>query len=308
LESAAPGPELRLLVTALMLQRAPAVVRSHAFAAAIRAWRADRSVPAIVRSHPAEAVRIWRGDVERTEAPADLCAGELRTDELRSSQPTAPEPRQRKAALAASRAAGQARHIVTRSPEIKPVIAVASAGSSASIPSEAAVERITTEYGGVFYLVNVALDLALYGDFTTPAQPGLALPIWDFLTLIGERMAGPTLAEDPLGALLARLSRRAENEPAGKWFEPPGGQSLSEWIERTFEQVQARLVVALGIADSEALYPLVLEHRADIEATATRIDVRFSLSAHPIELRIAGLDRDPGWVPSGGRSIAFHYE
>jgi hypothetical protein len=125
---------------------------------------------------------------------------------------------------------------------------------------------------------------------------------------MGERMAGPALAEDPLGAWLARLSGRAQDEPAGKWFEPPGGQPLLEWIERTLEQVQARLVAALGVADSESLYPLVLEHRAEIETTAARVDVRFSLSAHPIELRIAGLDRDPGWVPSGGRSIAFHYE
>jgi hypothetical protein len=31
------------------------------------------------------------------------------------------------------------------------------------------------------------------------------------------------------------------------------------------------------------------------------------LATLPIELRIAGLDRDPGWIPSAGRSISFHF-
>jgi hypothetical protein len=25
-------------------------------------------------------------------------------------------------------------------------------------------------------------------------------------------------------------------------------------------------------------------------------------------VRLAGLDRDPGWVPAAGRRVAFHYE
>ncbi len=45
-----------------------------------------------------------------------------------------------------------------------------------------------TRFGGLFYLVNVALYLELYGDFTAPAQPGLPLTIWDFLALLGHRL------------------------------------------------------------------------------------------------------------------------
>jgi hypothetical protein len=35
--------------------------------------------------------------------------------------------------------------------------------------------------------------------------------------------------------------------------------------------------------------------------------INFALAELPIEIRIAGLDRDPGWVPAAGRFIAFHF-
>jgi hypothetical protein len=42
--------------------------------------------------------------------------------------------------------------------------------------------------------------------------------------------------------------------------------------------------------------------------TATRVDVVFELKRLPLEVRMAGLDRDPGWVPAAGRFVAFHFE
>jgi acetyl/propionyl-CoA carboxylase alpha subunit len=47
---------------------------------------------------------------------------------------------------------------------------------------------------------------------------------------------------------------------------------------------------------------------ARVALTATRVDVFYSLNRHPIEIRLAGLDRDPGWVPAAGRFVAFHFE
>jgi hypothetical protein len=37
------------------------------------------------------------------------------------------------------------------------------------------------------------------------------------------------------------------------------------------------------------------------------VHVHLSLSQLPLDLRIAGLDRDPGWIPAAGRSVAFHF-
>lgn len=38
-----------------------------------------------------------------------------------------------------------------------------------------------------------------------------------------------------------------------------------------------------------------------------RLDVHFALAVLPIALRLAGLDRDPGWLPSEGRDLRFHF-
>jgi hypothetical protein len=69
-----------------------------------------------------------------------------------------------------------------------------------------------------------------------------------------------------------------------------------------------RLGSALDIHEPDALRTLLFQQNAKICVTATRVDVTYSLSEHPIELRLAGLDRDPGWIPAGGRILAFHYE
>jgi hypothetical protein len=176
------------------------------------------------------------------------------------------------------------------------------------LPPGAPPERIATEWGGTLYLVNVAIALGFYGDFTNPASPGLALPLWDFLALVGERMAGEQFTGDPLPALFARLSGRSEDELPGAQFEPPNGESLATWLDRICHEIQVRVLASLGLGDACDLQTLLLNHPANIEASSARLDASFSLANHPIALRIAGLDRDPGWVPASGRSIYFHYE
>jgi hypothetical protein len=39
-----------------------------------------------------------------------------------------------------------------------------------------------------------------------------------------------------------------------------------------------------------------------------RLDVHLALNDLPLPLRLAGLDRDPGWLPAEGRTIAFHFQ
>jgi hypothetical protein len=176
------------------------------------------------------------------------------------------------------------------------------------LPPAPAPDQIHTEWGGSFYLVNVAIGLEYYGDFTTPASRGLALPLWDFLALLGARMIGDAFAADPLPSLFARLSGRTEEEPPGAHFEPPTGEPLTVWLERICHEVQERVATSLGVEDDCDFRTLLLHHHAKVVTNSVRIDAHFSLAQHPIELRVAGLDRDPGWVPAGGRSIYFHYE
>jgi len=240
--------------------------------------------------------------------------------------------------------------------------------------------RIETELGGVFYLINAGLFLGLYGDFSTPAQPGLTLPIFDFLTLIAQRLLGADLQDDPVWTLLAQLAGRSESDPPGQGFAPsnewrmpaqwldafpedgalewsmederlrvshPSGfllidvplavnpvkqlkrellaydpnatrqlhagspglsqtsNSLDQWLDWIVPYICARLLRALG--DDDVVQHLCA-HRATIHSTSAHLDIRFVLSEHPLEIRCAGLDRDPGWVPAAGRFIRFHYQ
>ncbi|HET9930338.1 MAG TPA: hypothetical protein VFQ35_06620, partial [Polyangiaceae bacterium] len=230
-------------------------------------------------------------------------------------------------------------------------------------------EPVVTRFGGAFYLVNVALALGLYPDFTRPASLGLWLPLWSYLRQVSARL----LAEEPPDAIWSLLSdltpfggSLTEHEEPRDWFvEPdwlrgftppkewlatqsssrlrilhPAGfaaidaradldpaliaaklseygtgplrfaeaepRTSAQWIDWHVEYLRARLRLALRVDDSQ-IGPLLLEHRARVHVTATRIDVVFSLEELPIAIRLAGLDRDPGFLPTEARSLHFHF-
>lgn len=238
--------------------------------------------------------------------------------------------------------------------------------------------EIETGLGGLFYLLNLAIQLGLYGDFTTPEDPGIDLPVWDFLALLGGSLAGDTWRDDPLWALLARL--RGGDEPPGARFAPPdewrapaawlapfdpapcrwsrdagrlrlwtpaaGGFWLAEvraeaaaepgallaglappgsaytleagavpaprvgplerWVDWLAAYARARLSLALAVQPDE-VGTLLLAARGRVHVAAARLDVLLHLDELPVAVRIAGLDRDPGWVPAAGRWVAFHF-
>jgi hypothetical protein len=60
-------------------------------------------------------------------------------------------------------------------------------------------------------------------------------------------------------------------------------------------------------ARDEEWVALLLRRAARVFVTASHLDVAFSLDGLPIDIRLAGLDRDPGWVPAAGQFIRFHY-
>jgi hypothetical protein len=52
----------------------------------------------------------------------------------------------------------------------------------------------------------------------------------------------------------------------------------------------------------------LLAQPARVETRDLDLQAVFGLDRHPVELRFAGLDRNPGWQPAEGRSIAFAFE
>jgi len=244
--------------------------------------------------------------------------------------------------------------------------------------------QIDSDYGGLLYLLNAALALKLYGDFSMPRARGLALSPWNWLALIGEAWFGAEFRRDPLWRLLADLAgRKPQQAPAygfvapldwaidEAWLQPwdaadtvayhagtrrlrlwhPQGFVLADlprrtastpavqaadwcaeraglktarlvrmprlpapsprqrnrrWLQYLLSYLEARLARALAAGDSD-IPTLVCRHRAQLHCNLVDVEVRLSLDALPLCLRLAGLDRDPGWIPAAGRSVRFRF-
>jgi hypothetical protein len=162
-----------------------------------------------------------------------------------------------------------------------------------------------TDAGGLFFMLNVALAWGLYGDFTQPRHRGLTVSPWQFLHASGVALLGRGFRADPLAGWL-----RAQTPfvPPSPW--PPGSgrarggpNELSVW----WPPIRQRLAEVLDLPAPEALRTS-LNLRARVRCTPDRVDVHLSLLELPLRIRIAGLDRDPGWIPAAGRDVRFHFE
>ena len=176
--------------------------------------------------------------------------------------------------------------LIVRAPEIEPVEL-----QTPMTPREP-LDAITieTELGGLFYLINLAIFLDIYNDFTSPEERITTdLSIWHFIALAGADLDPDVDDEDPIWSLFNQLA-----DP-----ENPVAPVKPGWLTELLPNIRTRL---------GKLTNLLLHHHAKVIITATHLDVFFALNQHPIELRISGLDRDPGWVPAAGRFIAFHYD
>lgn len=354
-----------LLGIGLMLQRAPLVVRSPSFAQAIQHW--IRAEPPLLSTRgedahletPTAPVSAQASALQRKTtgaAPLSLLSQSLQ--KTSSSDLPAPDG----AGMALNAAPGRQNHsnrpdaFISAAPEEEPPPFSEPARASEPLSLEQtrqamqrATREIETAFGGVFYLVNLGLFLGLYSDFTNPLRPGISLPLWDFVALVGRELVGGQIEEDAVWTLLAELAGRADGEEPGKGFAPPeqfilpplparqerqrkgvdlavalsnlaplrqradekserGETSLLRWLDELMPYLRVRLRQALGrLTEEDDPGAVLCRYWARVIATSTHVDVSFLLADLPIAIRLAGLDRDPGWVPAAGRSLAFHF-
>lgn len=150
----------------------------------------------------------------------------------------------------------------------------------------AAEQGIATAVGGLWYLVNVLVALGWPGRTAT-------LTPWHQLPALAQALL-PEVPLDPVWGLLAEI--------AG---DPIPQSDLVQWQQTILAQVQPYL--AARLEQPEAIADYLLEP-ATLYLTRTHVDVVFALDQIRLDVRMAGLDQDPGWVPELARAIAFHYE
>ncbi len=238
--------------------------------------------------------------------------------------------------------------------------------------AEGPSQPLATRFGGVFFLLNVALAFGFYGDFTRPLQPGLPVSPWRFLHDAARGWLGRRLAADPLDAWLRERFADTQATPmlpaawqvedawlqafatdarpwhavadaTGLWLRHPAGfivarragasaadlaalpatlapghgnvllrtsrrnRQTPSLLKTLRPLVAARIGLALGIPARAAVH-LLLTQPARLQASAGRLDVYLTLAHLPLALRLAGLDRDPGWVPAAGCDVRCHFD
>ena len=140
---------------------------------------------------------------------------------------------------------------------------------------------VQTALAGAFFFVNVAVDL------------DIDRPVWDFVRLMARHFSTRKHADDGLWQYLRELA----------------GPRRARYPRRTnhalIAQVSAYLAAVLPVVRPGRL---LLTRPGHVTRTPGHLDVHFALERHPIEIRIARLDRNPGWIPAAGVHVAFHFD
>jgi hypothetical protein len=348
--AAALSPGRRVLLgQALMLRRAPGKARTVIFQNEIARWQASQSAEvddlALPDSTASDHAGRHHDMTVHSRGPQSWLSG-ANVVEPPTTQVDVMSGGRARAALA----------VKVDDASEKSSAAILSNVASTQNPSEPTSQlqpEIVTAYGGIFFLLNVALHLKLYADFTFPLAVNLELDIWDFLYLLGLRFVPRNHRGDDIFALLGRLARRTTGCEPGEHFNPPEDwrlprewldafpeafewreeirdgrlevmhpagfllvseqretaaepvKPLDRWLNRIAQYIEARLVRAFG-RDGAVQFLCQIPARASL--TSSHLDVTYPLNVYPVEIRKAGLDRNPGWIPAAGRFVAFHFE
>lgn len=187
-----------------------------------------------------------------------------------------------------------------------------------------------TELGGVWYLVNAIEETIGEGILARPDPDGQVRP-WAALEVLARALLrepgtdGRSIphSEDALWRLLARLDGRDPGESATEALP-----ALAGWAEEAVSPFGARVIGALdsgapepggsetdavgsgredGRDEESARLAALLEVPARVYHTRTHVDVLIPREEVRLDVRRAGLDRDPGWRPAYGRVIQLHF-
>jgi len=178
-------------------------------------------------------------------------------------------------------------------------------------------QALRTSFGGTLFLLNAALQVGLYGDFTQPRHAGLPCSPWRFLLAASSALAGRRFASDPLAAWLRGRDRAAGG--ARRPWTRACTEALAAECRRLglaaeagaagpWPLLRTRLAAALDLPSPRQIAAALLRVPARVLDAGERVDLFVSLADLPLAVRLAGLDRDPGWVPAAGCELRFHFE
>lgn len=308
-----------LLVLCLMIARAPVLARTRPCAPLLARWiasnrsaqRRSTARSALVAdtydrdAHESSQTAVPAGERERSRA-ADPGADTMRTTPASRASHIS-----RRDDLAPGVDDGSAAHADQRE-----LISVSSPTMPSALAStstaDAIVAALSSDYAGVFYLVNALLHMELYADFAHPERPSVPVALGDLLAMIAERYCGALVRHDPIWGVLAAIAGRDSRQAPRRTLHAGAVRrrdvrAFDRWFVGVLARMEERLSRALVMPPEDTL-AFLCARPGTLALTDTRLDVRFPLADHPLAIRLAGLDRDAGWVPAAGRIIEFHFD
>jgi hypothetical protein len=198
----------------------------------------------------------------------------------------------------------------------------------------------------MFMLINVMEYLGLPECFEDPC--GLAssvgtIGILESLARVLAGTRGEELAHDPIWSMLASLDGREPHSPPraeglrnpgdrlpAAWLAQLGDEALApresdrlavealrragwppallDWLTLVMPFIGWRIARACALESVDEAVRLLIDLPARIYVTKSHIDVVTSIENIRVPVRLAGLDRSPGWVRSIQRVVLFHFE
>lgn len=178
---------------------------------------------------------------------------------------------------------------ITRNDNLRAGVTVPDSGLQENQNSELAEAGFFTMNGGLFYLVN-PLSAERYQQLLQ--QDDITRSGWLWLFDLARRLT-PVL-DNPMLEFLADVA---------------GYDRVDDLLElpplSVIDRLESRLSVEL--AERDLWNRKLLSVPARVTVTTSHIDCYFSLESVRLEVRLAGLDINPGWVPWLGRVVTFHY-
>jgi hypothetical protein len=85
---------------------------------------------------------------------------------------------------------------------------------------------------------------------------------------------------------------------------------LARWLALALPFIELRLRLALGLTSEghSRVADVLLRLPGHLYVTRTHVDLVASLEHIALPVRLAGLDRTPGWLPDFARVVTFHFE
>lgn len=168
-----------------------------------------------------------------------------------------------------------------------------------------------TAWGGLLFLLHPlgALDPAgMAADDTVLAEIPLPRLLHHLGTVILHRAVPDVGPPDPHDPALLAFCGLAPDAPAPEPPDPMWSERVEAWAERLLAVLRTALDPSdLASEPEDRLLLAVCRRRAEIVADPGWIDVRLDLDEVEVEVRRAGLDLDPGYVPWLGCVVRFVY-